>query len=305
MPEVLCPAPLATLRLTPWRQSLIDRGWMKQVLVDGLRMTYVDHGVGPVVGLMHGHGGSAFDWRHLFAPLAAAGYRVVAPDMIGSGYSDKPDTDYTVHAQAERMASFWRALRLEQMVLGGNSYGGGISLVLAQRHPALARALVLLNPICYRHPLPGYLKILTFPWLAAVALHSIPKFRSVKHALRAGYFNAKAIVDADVAEYAHELGLPGSAMALVRMIRDIIPPDLDAFEAGMARIEQPALILWGQHDRVLRPHLAERLHHDLRASRLLLLDQCGHQPNQEQPQATVAAVLGFLTELDRSRVPVR
>ncbi len=297
------PPAQAKVSFTAWRQGLLDRGWMKWIEVEGQRLCYVDRGAGPVVALMHGHGGSAFDWRFLVDPLLDAGFRVITPDVLGSGYSDKPAGDYTLFTLAEWMAKLYRKLGLSDIVVGGNSYGGGLALVLAQRHPDLVRGLVLLDPVCYRHPMPAYLKVLTVPYFAEMVLWSIPARMSVDHVLREGYYDASRISDEARSEYAHELALPGAGTALIQMIRDIIPPNLPKYEAAIAEIRKPALVLWGRDDRVLSPRLGRRLHRDLRGSRLRILPECGHMPNQERPELVLPEVLRFLADLDGWTLP--
>lgn len=308
MPPMDTPAPLVeaadpAAQFSPWRRNVLAQGGIRSVPVDGHRICLVDRGTGPAVALLHGLGGSAFDWRHLIEPLVQSGRRVIAPDLIGCGYSDKPDVNYSIGAQADRIAKLFDGLGLTNLVVGGNSYGGGVSLILAQRRPDLVRALVLFDPVCYRHPMPGYLKVLTIPYLAEMVMMSIPARRSVKHVLREGFFDPKRVTPDALEEYAHELSLEGTGTALIRMIRDIMPPDPEAYEKAIAQIRKPALIFWGREDRILRPHLAPRLHKDLRGSRLCMLSECGHMPNQERPDLAVPEVLRFLGELDRWTIP--
>ncbi|MDQ3757059.1 MAG: alpha/beta fold hydrolase, partial [Actinomycetota bacterium] len=105
---------------------------------DGLRVHYVDEGSGPVVLLMHGEPSWSYLYRKMVPPLVAAGFRVVAPDLIGFGRSDKPSSrgDYTYAAHVEWMrAALFDALDLHDVVLFGQDWGGLVGLRLAAEHP--------------------------------------------------------------------------------------------------------------------------------------------------------------------------
>ncbi len=104
-----------------------------------LRMAYVEVGPpdGPTVLLLHGEPTWSFLYRKMIPPLAAAGYRVIAPDLIGFGRSDKPGAvaDHTYARHVDWMDAFLQRLALEELVLFGHDWGGLIGLRLVARHP--------------------------------------------------------------------------------------------------------------------------------------------------------------------------
>jgi len=115
---------------------------------DGLEMHYAEQGEGPVVVLVHGSGPGAGGHANFGANMpviAAAGYRVLVPDMIGFGWSSKPeDADYPLDLFVETLKDFLDALGIEQAVLVGNSLGGAISIGFALDYPQRVSKLVLM-----------------------------------------------------------------------------------------------------------------------------------------------------------------
>ncbi len=128
-------------RLTPYRDRQLERGRIHDVELDGYRYCLLDTGGtdGPPLVLLHGLGGSLYDWRHVVDALAAS-RRVIALDLLGAGESSMPSTaDYSVFAQARRVKGLLDALGIDRATLVGNSYGGGVALAFAQDWPEPSR----------------------------------------------------------------------------------------------------------------------------------------------------------------------
>ena len=95
------------------------------VEVNGERVAYLDVGQGQPVILIHGFGGSMWQWEHQQQPLSAE-FRLITPDLIGSGLSTKPDIEYRPEQMLEYFIGFMDALRIRQATLVGNSMGAGL-----------------------------------------------------------------------------------------------------------------------------------------------------------------------------------
>lgn len=119
----------------------------RHVDVNGVRLHVAEHGQGPLVVLLHGWPESWYSWRHQFAPLAAAGYRVVAPDQRGYARSEQPEdvTSYTLLHLVGDVVGLIRALGEEQAVLVGHDWGAPVAWVTAMLRPDLVRGVAGLS----------------------------------------------------------------------------------------------------------------------------------------------------------------
>ncbi|MEU5841043.1 alpha/beta hydrolase [Rhodococcus sp. NPDC047139] len=118
----------------------------RRLEVDGFTWNIHDHGDGPAVVLCHGFPGLGYSFRYQFSPLAAAGYRAVAPDMPGYGRTDRPEAleDYTNVAVTDRLVRLLDALGIDRAVFVGHDFGAPVAWTMALRHPDRVTGLVLL-----------------------------------------------------------------------------------------------------------------------------------------------------------------
>jgi pimeloyl-ACP methyl ester carboxylesterase len=119
--------------------------------IDGQRLHYVDTGgTGPAIVMIHGLGGTLWNFTYALVDKLSGEFRVIAVDRPGSGYSARPDdAPAKLSAQANTLAKFIRALRLKQPLLVGHSLGGALSLAIALDHPDCAGALALIAPLTH------------------------------------------------------------------------------------------------------------------------------------------------------------
>lgn len=279
-------------RLTSFRERLWKDGRLRDVCLDGRRFCITDLGAGPPVVLLHGIGGSLYDWRHLLGPLSA-GRRVLAIDLLGAGESEIPeDEDFTLPAQARRVRGLLDHLGVERATLIGNSYGGGIALRFAQDWPGRLDRLVLINSICYTDHVPAYVHLAQAPCAEAVAelllLGSMTRW-----VLKKTYRTVGRLSEEELDTYLRELRAPGRRSAVVQMIRQLIPPDVTEFERRIRSIRKPALLVWGTADRTVPVSLGRKLAAELPDARLVELE-AGHVPNQEAPGEVLRLLDDFL-----------
>ena len=284
-------------RLTPYRDRLFSKGWLRDVTLDGYRFAFVDAGSGPPLLLLHGLGGSLYDWRHLLDELAED-HRVIVPDLLGAGESDKPEHgDYSVVAQARRLRGLLDHLKIEKISLAGNSYGGGIALAFAQYWPDRMNRLVLINSICYPDRIPFYADLARVPGSEEV-VKVLPVEEITGWVLRRNYKNEDLLSPEELATYVLELDSRERREAVVRTCRALLPGDTTEFLARLRTIETEALLLWGKSDDTVPLELGKRLADDLPHARLVELD-ADHLPNQECPQEVLALMKEFLGDEER------
>src|SRR5213080_2387897 len=126
-----------------WFDS-IHRIPVRTVLVQGHRIAYLDAGKGPPVILVHGFGGSMWQWEYQQTALSAT-HRVITLDLLGSGLSDKPDIDYTPSQMVESFCAFMDTLGIQRAALVGNSMGAGLVIGTALTYPDRVDRLILIG----------------------------------------------------------------------------------------------------------------------------------------------------------------
>jgi pimeloyl-ACP methyl ester carboxylesterase len=279
------------------RESLHHAERSRFVEVEGVRVHYQEAGEreAPAVVLIHGFCASNFVWNDALVPLAEAGFRVVAPDLVGFGFSGKPDGgEYTFEAQARIIVGVMDALGIERATLVGSSYGGAVAVVCALDYAARVERLVLVGAVSNdeitRRPLLRLAATPVMGELLAPVLLAARRF--VKNHLRKTYAAANGYMLDSVRIRAHQRPLRAAAThrAILRTLRNWRAARI---ESEAARITQPSLLVWGAHDRDVPLRHGERLHELIEHSRLFVFPDCGHLPQEERPAEFVALVANF------------
>jgi pimeloyl-ACP methyl ester carboxylesterase len=270
------------------------------VVVNGVRLAYEDRGIGRPVVFVHGYAASSATWRQVAHSLSDS-YRTVALDLMGFGRSEKPARQlYTIERQASLLRGFLAQLDLDDFVLVGHSYGGGVCLSLLRLdHGLHIRGLALMDTICYPQPLPTGVRLLRMPVVGGLALRLLPAEAVVRYTLRQGYHKPVVLNPELVKAYAEALRSPGGRQAMVETARRILPQDVDGLVRSYARISYPTFILWGERDRIIPVALGRRLSGQIpgAASQMVVLKDCGHVPQEEMPERTAELIGDFLLRL--------
>ena len=266
-----------------------------------LELHHKIYGAGNPVLCIHGFGASLYSWRNFVEPLSQ-NYQLILIDLKGSGNSPKPSgSDYSIQDHAELIYKFIVDRDLKNLTLIGNSFGGALALLLSimliDREPGRLRALILIDPGAYPQYIPGYLKLIGVPIVGALAVYLTPAKCMAKSVLRLAYYDPKKITAEQIVAYAEPLAAPGGKHALLETGKQIIPPDFDKLLARYKDIEVPTLIIWGRQDKIISPEAGKLLAQAIKNSSLYWIDQCGHVPQEEKPEATIPLVLDFLQRL--------
>jgi pimeloyl-ACP methyl ester carboxylesterase len=263
-----------------------------------VRLYYEETGKGSPVLLIHGFGASTFTWRHI-APELAKTHRVIAVDLKGFGQSDKPfDSRYSVFDQAALLAQLIEDKDLHNLTLVGHSFGGGIALLLAleanERLKGRLARLVLLDSIAYPQNIPVFFRLLDVPLVSHLGVSMVPASFQTRVALRIAYFDHSKIDQDEVDTYAAPLKTAAGKHAIIYSARQIVPDGLAEISERYKTIELPTLILWCDHDRIVPFEVGLKLRRTLPNSTLRLVEDCGHMPQEEQPESTLKLLQDFL-----------
>jgi pimeloyl-ACP methyl ester carboxylesterase len=267
-------------------------GASRFVELDGMQVHYRDEGSGPPILLLHGTSSSLHTWDGWTSALAPR-YRVVRVDLPGFGLTGpSPAADYSIAAYVAFVDHAVARLGLASLVVGGNSLGGDIAWHYALAHPGKVRALVLVDSAGYpmvRGPAPMAFRLARWPVLPRLLTGLDPRLL-VEDALRANYGDPKRIRAGVVDRYLDLTLRAGNRGAFLDRLR---APRIDD-SALIKTITTPTLILWGARDRVIDPGDAPRFARDIAGAELVVYDDLGHIPMEEDPERTVRAVAAFL-----------
>ena len=263
-----------------------------------VKLYYREEGSGPPLLLIHGFGASTFTWRRV-APELARTNRVILVDLKGFGQSDKPfDERYSVYDQAELLAQLIVEKDLRDLTLVGHSFGGGIALLLAleanSRLQGRIARLVLLDSIAYPQNIPVFFRMLDMPVVSQLGIRMVPPSVQTRVALKIAYFDDSKITSEEIEAYAAPLKTAAGKHAIIHSARQIVPEDIETLSERYKTIELPTLIMWCDHDRIVPLEVGLKLRRTLPNSTLKLVEDCGHMPQEEQPESTLRLLRDFI-----------
>src|SRR6478736_3899860 len=275
-----------------------DRIPIRTVDVKGQHMAYLELGQGQPVILIHGFGGSMWQWEHQQRPLSAS-FRLITPDLIGSGLSAKPEIEYRPDQMLDYFIGFMDALRIRQVALVGNSMGAGLAIGMALTYPDRVSQLVLIDglPANVRERLtsPSIKRALDTAapsWLASFGnwLFGGVMIESV---LKEIVHDPALLTPAVIERSSRNRQRPG-VMPPLMTVRDTLPLWESGFAKRIGEIRHPTLILWGEEDRVFPLPAGEDLQRTIKGSALVRIPKAGHIPQWERPDLAHGAIVEFL-----------
>jgi pimeloyl-ACP methyl ester carboxylesterase len=163
----------------------------------------------------------------------------------------------------------------------------------------LVGGLVLIDSAAYHGKLPPLFRLLRIPGIGPAILNLLPVPVMVRFVLTRIYHDRRSVTPVRIARYTEIYDSRESARVLVDSARQLIPPDYPCIVACYPEIEVPVLIVWGENDPVIPLADGVRLRHDIPGSRLAVIDACGHNPHEEKPEQTYAAIAEFLDRYAR------
>ena len=257
----------------------------KYETVYGQKIYYLEAGSGPVVILLHGLGGDSTNFRSTIGPLSQK-YRVIVPDQIGFGRSDKPLIHYRVGTLVDFLDGFMQKLKIDRATIAGNSLGGWTAAAFAVAHPEKVERLVLVDAAGFsldKGVDPRSLNALN------------PSTREgVKQVLSLVFYDKQFASNPVAVDglFTHKM-MAGDGYTIQQFIDSIVHGE-DVLDNTVSGIKQPTLVVWGREDALVPLAVGQRFHNEIQGSALLILDKCGHIPMIEQPALFNSALMKFL-----------
>jgi pimeloyl-ACP methyl ester carboxylesterase len=264
--------------------------------VDGVRVHYQEAGDehAPALVLIHGFASSTLVWSKVFVKLAEAGYRVIASDLLGYGYSAKPrNGEYTIAGQAKLLTRLLDKLGIPRAIFVGSSYGGAVAATCALDYPDRVEKLILVGTVNDNRPLAFRLmRLFGSPLFGdVVSPLLIGSRRLLRRRMKQVYDRHEWVLDERRVDARHlPLRAAGTQRAIIRTVRSW---DAEHISRDAHLITQPTLLLWGENDQEIPLADGERLHADIPNSRLKVFLECGHLPHEEYPEAFTNVVIDF------------
>lgn len=270
----------------------------REITAAGYRTNVHDHGEGGVpVMMIHGSGPGVTAWANwrLVIPVLAKNRRVVAPDMLGFGHTERPeDNTYNRERWVAHAIGVMDALDLEKVDLVGNSFGGGLALALAIEHPERVRRLVLMGSVGVSFPITeGLDEVWGYE----------PSLENMRRLMDVFAFNKGLLTD-ELAEMRYQASIrPGFQESFAAMFpapRQRWVDNLASREEDIRALPHETLVIHGREDEVIPLQTSLTLADWIDRAQLHIFGRCGHWTQIEHADRFARLVNDFLSEADQA-----
>jgi len=262
----------------------------KLTYVNGYAIRYLDDGPsdGKTLVLLHGIGASAERWSRVI-PTLSKYFRVITPDIVGFGYSDKPTVEYTMDFFLDFFNGFLDKLDVTKASVIGSSFGGHLATEFAIRSNRRIDRLVLASPAGMMRTstptLDGYIMAALYPTVE----NAFKAFKEMAH-------DPSAVTVEIVMDFVNRMRLPNAKYAFMSTLLGMrYAPKL---QGRLAKIISPTLLLWGDGDKMI-PVQYSKEYSEIPDSEIVVIKNCGHTPYVEKPMTFNKLVLKFLVGVDQ------
>jgi pimeloyl-ACP methyl ester carboxylesterase len=258
--------------------------------VNGYGIRYLDYddiihksGNYKVLVLLHGIGASAERWL-LVAPTLSKYFRVIVPDIIGFGYSDKPTVEYTMDFFIDFFQGLLSSLQIDRPILVGSSFGGYLATEFAIRFNNRVENLVLAAPA-------GVMRFSTGVLDEYIMAALYPTYENALRAFRDMAFDPNVVTEDSVRDFINRMRLPNAKYAFMSTLLGI--RDSPRLEDRLSKVLSQTLLVWGHNDNMI-PFQYSKEYTRIPNNKLVMIRDCGHVPFVEKPMMFIQTILDFL-----------
>jgi pimeloyl-ACP methyl ester carboxylesterase len=267
------------------------------LLVDGVRLAYLDQGEGEPVVLLHGTPAHSIIWRKVVPALRAAGHRVIAYDLLGYGASERPvGRDTSVTAQAALLPQLLAALGVARCTVAGHDIGGAIAQLVALDRPDLVRRLALLDTVSYDSwPSETWQRIIAAHPGGFGALPDAEYEALVRGQLAMTVTRPERMSGPVLASYLAPLrGTVERASFFAHQVAHYDSAPTRQAAGRLGELSMPVRLIWGAEDAWQPVSYAHRLAADIPHTQLRVIAGAGHFVTEDAPGQVAAELRDFL-----------
>ncbi|MEO6420928.1 MAG: alpha/beta hydrolase, partial [Polyangiaceae bacterium] len=223
-------------------------------------------------------------------PVLSTKYRIVALDLKGFGWTDRPEGDYSPEAQAQLILHLMDQRGVDRASIVAHSWGASVALAAALAAPQQVSRLALYDAWVYEEQLPPF-----FHWARSQGvgemLFGLYYKERADEKMALAFFDKSYVTEDLVDAVESAMDRPGTVAAALAAVRG---QNYAAVQQRYRTITQPTLLLWGREDIVTTATFGERLSRDLPSSKLVVYPRCGHFPMIEAAAASTRDLVSFL-----------
>jgi 2-hydroxy-6-oxonona-2,4-dienedioate hydrolase len=235
--------------------------------------------------LLHGIGASAERWM-LVAPALSKHFRVIVPDIIGFGYSDKPTVEYTIDFFMDFLGGFLENLHIHTPNIIGSSLGGYLATEFAIRFNTRVKKLILAAPA-------GIMRSSTNVLDQYIMAALYPTYENALRAFMDMAFDPSVVTEKTVRDFVNRMRLPNAKYAFMSTLLGM--RDGPKLSDRLSKILAPTLLIWGDKDNMI-PLQYSTEYTKIPGSSLIVMNDCGHTPYVENPVVFNQSILKFLVK---------
>ena len=273
--------------------------------VGGIRTRVLEAGTGHPLILLHGTGGHAETYLRNIGPLSQH-FRVLAMDMVGHGYTDRPAGDYTMDTFADHVRGLIDTIGADQAFISGESLGGGVACWTALKYPDRVRALSLNTGILARPDEDG-LKDLADIEERTNRLAADLSAEAIRRRLEWLVYDPATMTEEMVQIRLKIYSQPGMADTMIKVMRTVLQMnraafgDINYYDHTLAKLQCPVLVIWTDHNPGKSYEAIKPAIDAIPDKEFHLLTDAAHWPQWEKPDEVNGRMIEFLTRVaDRS-----
>lgn len=269
----------------------------KFIEVNGMQVHYRDEGKGTPIVLIHGTASSLHTWNDWTKELAK-NYRVIRMDLPAFGLTGANISgDYSIESYTQFLHAFLTKINVDKFYLAGNSLGGNIAWNYTAAYPEKVEKLVLVDAsgLPTNKPAPAIFKMAKTPVISSLFLYVTPRF-FIKKNMKEVYADDTKITEELITRY-HKMALrTGNRQAFIDRAKIDFNLEGKTKLEKLKSIKTETLLIWGKEDNWIPLDNGQRMHKALPNSKLVVIENSGHVPMEENPKESLGILKVFLND---------